>query len=259
MPRKSAKLNFDERLFNAWKEGDEAAREQVWAELWAVLHRVAYKYCRGLCRNESAAEEMAEDAVSKTWQLMEGWTIEWQGQDSFVSLATKCLIKQCQGELRTFWRRANRETPVERDSTEDEGDTTNLLDYLGFAEAPAEDRMVTAQLKIEGARETLRLLAAAREACRQKDGTESALAKTIGMTEAYVRRRLVKASVNVKRARKLTVDDLLLEADLDDFSLGKERMNRFLMKSLKINRNTLDQRMLHLRALLKKLREGGQK
>lgn len=70
----------------------------------------------------------------------------------------------------------------------------------------------------------------------------------------YLRRCLTEATLSDVDAAALTLDELLQIATMGSLEVNKSEMYQFLMQSLRISRNVLDQRMKRIHAILWELR-----
>jgi DNA-directed RNA polymerase specialized sigma24 family protein len=204
------------------------------------------------------AEDTAASAFENAWEEIEkkvkSGLVEWRGQKEFVVFVCNWFINRCRDKLRRRWREAERIISI--DAPADEGEEgQNLPDRLGIvSDDSPEKKMLGKEAEkaaVESVHKIVRLLAAAQEICRNR----RARLEILKGIEEYVRKRIAATLQDGADAEELTWGELLEMSDLEELMIDKTEMNQFLMERLRINRNTLDQRMRATRDTLKKLLE----
>jgi DNA-directed RNA polymerase specialized sigma24 family protein len=240
---------LDKAIFCAWKSGDEAAKQKAWLWLWQVLLSEVERFCCQLCHDTAMAQDCAVEAFNRTMKEIEDkirqGDVGWQGEESFVAYVRKRLRYRCRDECRRRWREQKR--TVSLDAPTDSGvPLLDLLDLWGFTEKSPEQILFNAN----GARSTVRLLAALREACRRR----KALVEVLHLVEEYLRDALARAVPSEMIKPNMSFDDLLEAVAMEQLRVIRTEMNKFIMRKLDITENTVNLRMREIRRVLDELR-----
>lgn len=232
----------DEQLFDAWKSGDPAARDEAWRRLWATNYSWAVPFCRAMAPDDLTAKEWAADAWKAALRNLEARMaaegFSWRGESQFAGLFVEYLKRRCldcrRAELRVT-------APTRRSA----GNTAQELDVV-LPPVPAdEDRQIEAAQTRAAIEKMVERLAGCKEMCRGRP----ALAAIFEARQAYLRECCVRAVVGVPNAASLSLDELVPLLDRHAVEASSEEMNRFTMARLKISRGTLDVRLQDFRKL----------
>jgi hypothetical protein len=243
--------DLDEALFRAWQAGDEAAREQLWTLLYHQLYTVAVGFCRKLAGPSIAADVATEAFVRALGELdpetnATSVPVEWRGERAFVAYVRHRLVLRCRDVLRQE-RAATRRLEA-------------LPDDPSTSPAIAEAARVAADQHEQVRGERWRRVVLEIEACRRACQGRRSLESLVEAIEAYVRERLVAASLRTSgRAESATLaictlHELAERAVPERIEITRDDMYRFVRARVGMaapaQANAFYLRMRELRAIV---------
>jgi hypothetical protein len=250
----ATRQSIDERLFDAWKSGDETACAEIWVLFNARLFTTAVRFCRRFV-DEPTAWQTATSAFSDTWEELdpEGRKqgIIWLGERPLLGFVLGRLIFRCRDHLRAEWGWLVRFLDVEEDTDDEGGD--HLLDRLGCQPATQERDLVRRVRDRESLRFTVQTLAMLREICRLRPK----LLQVVEGMQQYLRDRLIDAGEEVgathggRQWATLSIDELAEAVEPERVEATKSQMYRDIMDTLTLSRNVFDLRIKQIRGALK--------
>lgn len=237
-----ALTKVDEQLFDAWKSGDPAARDEAWTRLWTTNYSWAVPFCRTMAPDDLTAREWAADAwkaaLSNLEARMAAEGFSWRGESQFAGLFGEYLKRRCLDRRRAELRAT---TQARRSA----GDTAQELDVV-LPPVPAdEDHQIEAAQTRGAIEKIVQRLAGCKEMCRGRPALEA----IFEARRAYLLECCVRAVVGVANADSLSLDELVPLLDRHAVEASSEEMNKFTMARLKISRGTLDVRLQEFRKL----------
>ncbi|MBY0494539.1 MAG: hypothetical protein K2Y23_10005 [Cyanobacteria bacterium] len=232
----------DEQLFDAWRSGDPAARDEAWTRLWNLNCSWAVPFCRTMAPDDLTAEAWAAEASDAALSNLEARIaaegFSWRGESQFAGLFGQYLKRRCLDRRRAELRVT---APTRRTA----GVTAQELDVV-LPPVPADEEHLIEVAHTRAAIEAMvERLGGCKEVCRGRPALEA----VFDAREAYLRECCVRAVVGVANAESLSLDELVPLLDRHAVEASSEEMNKFTMARLKISRGTLDVRLQEFRKL----------
>lgn len=205
-------------------------------------------------------------------RLMSLGKIEWSEEKSFVKVARVRLYSRCLDQVRLFVSRSQRTLSLDAPVSDGDGEAVAFLDLLGFEGETPEEKLLAEEnrkLKVKNVHSMVRLVAAAREACRDS----SALKKWLEWLEEYLRGCLAGTlALGLPKDKTLSLDELLSVSNLESLDVNLTEMINYLVEKNRSARPKSDEdsddrekkersdvytALKRIRIKLKKLREKG--
>jgi hypothetical protein len=231
---------IDEKLFRAWQSGDAGARDEAWVLLWKALYKFAINVCRRFSQDDFTAKSRAADAFNRTIEELDKrirtGKVKWKNEELFSHLVIKHLKRRCLDQFRRPLKEQKRTAQIVTPTSSEEEVGGILLSRL----ISSEDSPEALTLNVDNARAFVCQLAAIRETCRR----QARLVEFIRCIEECLKQCLAEIVPPDEDSAAKTGEELLEIAaragTLNSLEISQRKMNEFIMRSLKIDRNRLD-------------------
>jgi hypothetical protein len=245
---------IDAQLFRAAQAGDTAAHAELWHRLFSVLYTAAIHLGLKLSGNPDAARELASQGWTATYEETNARleAVVWKGSRSLVSFVWRCLTWRCRDAARRRRRVGRREVGLDEAALGAGRGTTRTGSH---ANAAGPDGLRTPPDARVSAREVMwNLTPPALASLREALASRRKLLAVVDARVAYLREQLTAAlrAEERRNAARMTPGAPVDAAVPEDLAISRRHANAFTMDRLGINRNTLDQRLKRITAIVKK-------
>lgn len=237
---------MDEQMFKAWVQGTQAAKNEAWLWIWREFYAFAISTCKAMGGDAKTwAKEALEDAFLSVDKAVQEGRLLWKGEKLLLSFIWRVVFWRCMDKLRKWGR-----------------DQKRRQELIEVPCQPSQEKRYLTQVMLGVWIEMIEIILEKPERFVERQ----ALHETIGKKrEWFVERPVLHETISgmlqhLRNVFKNAIDDpgqadspaklssLAREIDLEKLELRKPDLYQFLMTSLKIDRNTLDQRFKRIRA-----------